>query len=773
MGNGSAPHRSTIQQILISEHEKGGQSSKAYTPSKEEIRLKEWALSQWVNRHDLNAVFSKNCLGTITIQPSGRPVCANCLTVPKIKIFQNALKRTAPENKNMKFTPREFRNPLLGSVFLAHEDIGGLMEMGNKMYFEFTKRALQDRYEGMKVFKGLLETTMIIEQRQHKGKGLQNIKYPADYDHLMTTLALTSARAYNLVQGELGGRTLRGVRQLRSEHRRFQPGIVDKNFDDALEWVKGMGYDGPLVLAVDDTKLTPALRLYKDGDTWKLAGMHGKVQVFESYEQLLEMRDIERKNLAEKVRVWMLIVPVPGIPPKMIATVAIASSVTSKELRSWHDEIEKKLQERGLHHISYNVDGAQTERSLGHDLVDEALASEQCCMWSFSHPATEGQQITLKAPLLPNGKPRVVTSDGKHGKKNGRGSATSGARILCLGHYIVHYGQLAHLAEGPDTPLMKADIIGVDKQDDRAAARLFSASVIQYISKILPDELGTAIYLFVIGEIIDAQQNRTISHVERVKMLWRGRFFLKGWHSYVQRHPHYNINTHFITRDLYDILSIFISSMLMLPLIHRDYFPNVPCSPWSHSTEVCEHIFGVGRTSIPGLKDFTFADWILMKPKVEFIMNGVAKFKQTQASASSHRSGYHHSWYDNANVDLKNLATFPTDVEFQQAMDVGFIEAKRLLAVLGMDYMGSQTEDMAQGLQEALAAMTEESKVNGVGAVHYDSLDDIPVDTILERILQTDVDDEQQHILPHLHETRMANLGAAAASAVIYDTLRM
>ncbi|KAJ3717194.1 hypothetical protein C8R42DRAFT_588015 [Lentinula raphanica] len=205
MGNGGAPHRSTIQQILISEHEKGGQASKAYTPSKEEIRLKEWALSQWVNRHDLNAVFSKNCLGTITIQPSGGPVCANCLTVPKIKIFQNALKRTAPENKNMKFTPREFRNPLWDQYFLRMKILGGLWRWYATSY-------MSNRYEGMKVFKGLLETTMIIEQRQHKGKGLQNIKYPAEYDHLMTTLALTSARAYNLVQGELGGRTLRGVR---------------------------------------------------------------------------------------------------------------------------------------------------------------------------------------------------------------------------------------------------------------------------------------------------------------------------------------------------------------------------------------------------------------------------------------------------------------------------------------------------------------------------------------------------------------------------------
>ncbi|KAJ3766785.1 hypothetical protein FB446DRAFT_610357, partial [Lentinula raphanica] len=125
---------------------------------------------------------------------------------------------------------------------------------------------LKKRYEGMTVFKGLLKTAMIMEERKGKGKGLQNIKYPAEFDHLMTTLALTSTRAYNLMQGELGGRSLRSIKQRQSSNGRFQSGVVDINFDDALKWVQEIGYDGPLALAVDDTKLTPALRSYKDGD---------------------------------------------------------------------------------------------------------------------------------------------------------------------------------------------------------------------------------------------------------------------------------------------------------------------------------------------------------------------------------------------------------------------------------------------------------------------------------------------------------------------------
>ena len=108
----------------------------------------------------------------------------------------------------------------------------------------------------------------------------------------------------------------------------------------------------------------------------------------------------------------------------------------------------------GLHHTSYNVDGVSIERGLGHELHNEAIAAGKVHMWTFLHLPDGHSPIILQAPVLKNGKPRVVGSDGKHLKKNGRGSATSGARVIVLGHYTVHYGMLATLAESPDSPLL-------------------------------------------------------------------------------------------------------------------------------------------------------------------------------------------------------------------------------------------------------------------------------------------------------------------------------
>ncbi|TFY83491.1 hypothetical protein EWM64_g516 [Hericium alpestre] len=225
-------------------------------------------------------------------------------------------------------------------------------------------------------------------------------------------------------------------------------------------------------------------------------------------------------------------------------------------------------------------------------------------------------------------------------------------------------------------------MVTIYDEDDRAAACLFSSAVIEYLSRTQPNELGVAVYLFIISEIVDAQQSQTLKHETRIKMLWRGPFFLESWHNNILQHPYYSVNTHFITRELYDILMIFIDAMLSLILAHRNFFPNIPLLPWLCSTEVCEHAFGCARKI---QKDFTFVEWILMIPKLTTLMAGELRMKKgIQAKASDHRSGYHHSWFDVKGLDMANLAMFPSDDIFQCLINTAHEEAESLLRILGI-----------------------------------------------------------------------------------------
>ncbi|KAI0359464.1 hypothetical protein OH77DRAFT_1395188 [Trametes cingulata] len=314
---------------------------------------------------------------------------------------------------------------------------------------------------------------------------------------------------------------------------------------------------------------------------------------------------------------------------------------------------------------------------------------------------------------------------------------------------------------------MKSDIIGVDKQDDRAAARLFSSAVIEYASRILPDELGLSIYLFIIGEIVDAQQNRTLTHAERVKMLWRGRFFLDGWRQHIVDHPSYALHTHFISRELYDILSIFINAMLLLILTHRDYFPDVPLLLWLNSTEVCEHFFGCARKI---QKDFTFVEWLLMIPKVVVLMAGElkSKMKGAQEKAAASRHGYHHSYFDSCGIDLAVLATYPSDEDIEKLIHVAHTEAQDLLAILGINLLILPIVD-EEGFAQALATLSSDPEDDAAGGQTSEASPAKQLEHLLHR-------DKDQFLFGENtleNDEALTNAGINATATVIQDHLRL
>ncbi|KAI0059300.1 hypothetical protein BV25DRAFT_1809175 [Artomyces pyxidatus] len=785
MSTGGAPPRPVLKKLLL---QKSPRPTASFTSRRgrrrnsanlhAQILAAERAQAKWTNDHFVGAVYSAQCthLGRAVEGTSLVAPCTPCRMVSRVKTFRNALRRRAPSLKNAKYTPKSYRNELVGKAYARHTDVQELMEMdaGQSRWLIFAKRGASGRYKNQEAFLGMMDAIMKVEDRRFRGKGLQNIQYDASYDTVCTTLALICPRGYRILQAEFAGRTLRNISLIQQKIGRFQSGIVAVNFDAALQWAFELGYSGPFILAVDDTKVLTALRSYVDGTKWKLGGMHGTVKTFKTYDDLVKKADVGRNDLAEKTRAWLLLIPFPGIPPRLIATMPLRSRVARPELRKWHDEIERQLEAREMHHITYNVDGASTERGLAHDFEDEAVDEGRVHTWSYLHPERRQPPLILSAPLLSNGKPRIPSTDGKHCKKNARGSATSGARTLALGRYLVHYGQLAELAEGDKTPLLKADIIGVDKQDDRAAARLFSSAVIDYLSCTQPDELGLIIYLFVIGEIVDAQQNRSISHTARIKMLWRGHFFLQGWRYYILRHPQYSVNTHFITRELYDILCVYINAMLLLILVHRDFFPDTPLLHWLSSTEVCEHFFGCARKI---QKDFTYVEWLLMIPKLSLLMAGESKLKGIQAAARDHRSGYNHSWFDARGIDLKTLATFPNDATIQTLVDSAYEEAQSLLRLLGIEPTPLPDTDAA--IREALAEPLSHIRRDQDPFPGLEEEDTNPVPdgssgaAALDQLLLTDDLDERADTRSGDLDDKMTNLGIATAAVVVHDTLMM
>ena len=253
--------------------------------------------------------------------------------------------------------------------------------------------------------------------------------------------------------------------------------------------------------------------------------------------------------------------------------------------------------------------------------------------------------------------------------------------MLTFGNFVSIYRHIADIAQGAATPLFSRDVRKVDRQDDNAAIRLFSADVLKYLGDHHHDYVGEIVYLFVFGELIDAYQNRSMAHLERIKLVLCARYFLDSWEKYLQicgyRKDHY-----FISREANDILSIIIDGLIALIIIHRDHLPGQPALlPWLHSSEACEHVFGESHRVV---KDFTFLDFIYMIPKLrvklhEAVLRGKSSDRKAQATS------YSHTYFDHEGLDLAVLSTYPTDAEIDTAAEEAAQEADSLVSLLGID----------------------------------------------------------------------------------------
>ncbi|KAJ6484794.1 hypothetical protein C8R45DRAFT_829642 [Mycena sanguinolenta] len=101
----------------------------------------------------------------------------------------------------------------------------------------------------------------MAKDREIRGKGMQNFKYHTAMDEVFGLVHTISPRAYRELQKHFPLRTERSIKHVISTTPRFPIGITDETFVYAKQYHEDYKYPhgAPLSLAVDDTKLFPAL----------------------------------------------------------------------------------------------------------------------------------------------------------------------------------------------------------------------------------------------------------------------------------------------------------------------------------------------------------------------------------------------------------------------------------------------------------------------------------------------------------------------------------
>ena len=91
----------------------------------------------------------------------------------------------------------------------------------------------------------------------------------------------------------------------------------------------------------------------------------------------------------------------------------------------------------------------------------------------------------------------MTMQDTKHAKKTARNQLHSGARLLVLGNNVVLYRHLLNLAQSPNHALYIRNVVNVDKQNDKAAYRVFHLDILAQIHQNGLEITKCNLYLFI------------------------------------------------------------------------------------------------------------------------------------------------------------------------------------------------------------------------------------------------------------------------------------
>jgi hypothetical protein len=530
-------------------------------------------------------------------------------------------------------------------------------------------------------------------------------------------------------------------------------------------------------LACDDSKVHTDLRTYTDPKTGSLiiVGQTGPVRVIGSEEDLKGMLSGKDGDLekATKLRLWVVSMPMPGMAPIIVAAQA------NPEKRSAAEHFEDLmlvlhlLRHQHIRVVSYSCDGTQVERD-----VQAMLMRNEPLYHSFVIPHPNGSSDDLEVPIgSAGGQPIVVVQDSKHFAKTARNNLFSGAHVNTMGNFTALYEDCRPLAgfgqdiDSRDYPCYPRDIEKTDKQDDNAAQRLLSSKALAYLhDHHSPDALGLIVYLFVFGELVDAVQNRKIGHSARITMALRAWYFLSIWLQYLAK-AELPKARHCISREAIDIIRIIVQSIIGLIIIYRDHLPtgmSFPLLLWLHSTEACEHFFGLMRQKV---KDFSYRDFLYM---VDWLHRLLRAAMNRKSDPKARAAGYAHTWSDMTGLDLGALSNFPTDSEIWTAAGTAWHEAVQLWAMLGVrvsDLQSAQPTHLQQAYSRVPSMSTSrqhelasDSDDEGSSEFEYDSdssNDETAVSVASVRHIVEHMEKNQLIRIASVHEAEFDSVKAA------------
>ncbi|KAJ7764023.1 hypothetical protein DFH07DRAFT_770673 [Mycena maculata] len=345
-----------------------------------------------------SAVVATHCVVKFTVHSQRELddptlVCTPCETVYSSREFRNAINHNRDKtHAQMKCIPKIYSNPIQARLMAKYH---GLEEFLGKrsdlnVFHRFAIAVAEGQFKNNQVFLGLVESTQLALERNVRGVGMQNFKYPPAFQEWCTLIHTLSPRTYRNM----------------AQHFR-------------VESERSIKYPAhyPLCLSVDDTKLLPAMHPLYDGPekSWYLIGLPGEKQLKVASPEELERLMDQKDTPATKLRLWAISIPFAGIPPLAFAILPISSTIKAPQLVIHHIAVMNGLVERNYRFISNVADGAAVERDC-----QARVAAKSKTLSHTIPPPSHFTEPTIFVPLYNfQGNIFINTQDAPHARKTG------------------------------------------------------------------------------------------------------------------------------------------------------------------------------------------------------------------------------------------------------------------------------------------------------------------------------------------------------------------
>ncbi|KAF7972503.1 hypothetical protein HWV62_17876 [Athelia sp. TMB] len=595
-------------------------------------------------------------------------VCDACRDVARDESLQHAVRKKVAEaaksvefqhealRKRRLFTPHtsrldtdarlldnKLKDPLVFDIYLHLEN-----RDHTSCFLSLYRAARNGDLDNAETFKqlcGVFDDRIRRETSENKNLKY-GVRYPQHYLDFMTLMRSrggSTARQYSILTSELGGPSPRHLRRLvsHSPDALACPYIVYENMARVKRLIDSVQYIGPISIAGDCTKVRARLAFSTDfgshilGSTLPL----DQVEVEEPEDIDRVIADIkQRKAQATQTRAIIAKIPLPNIPPLVIALLPTDGKDNSQGIHDEHMTLLAMADRLDMKIISFAADGAASEL-LAQEMMDREESEHPPLLYEYDKLG-----VSLKAPVFNSG-PCISVSDAPHGRKTKRNNVQYGTHTASMGSGFITYRSLVDLFDTGKAGLVLKDVENVDKQDDGAARRVFHTTALDActlikdgVREVHENFRGLFVYLFVLGTLFDAWLSRTMNVKDRILCAFRARFWLHLWREHIvlmaRKYPDlFSTKRSFISPAAFRIANRLCDTLILLALAYSKFYPDLPFCPWLLGTEFVEHFFGLARMILP---NFSYAELFKMVQNImvrqRILLSG--RFKESREKSS-------------------------------------------------------------------------------------------------------------------------------------------